>query len=61
VAWSDDWSFWKHGFPGVAITDTAFLRYRHYHTPEDTPEKLDYLAMARVVGGLAGMLADLAE
>ncbi len=61
VAWSDDWSFWKHGFPGVAITDTAFLRYRYYHTPEDTPEKLDYLAMARVVGGLAGMLADLAE
>lgn len=59
VAWSDDWSFWQEGYPGVTVTDTAFLRYRHYHTPEDTPEKLDYPRMARVVGGLGGMLADL--
>ena len=41
------------------VTDTAYLRYRHYHTPEDTAEKLDYPRMARVVGALAGMLADL--
>lgn len=59
VAWSDDWSFWEAGFPGVTVTDTAYLRYRHYHTPEDTAEKLDYPRMARVVGALAGMLDDL--
>ena len=22
------------------ITDTAFYRYRHYHLPTDTPDKL---------------------
>jgi hypothetical protein len=60
IAWSDDWSFWQEGFPGVTVTDTAYLRYRHYHTPEDTPEKLEYTRAARVVGALAGMLADLA-
>jgi Zn-dependent M28 family amino/carboxypeptidase len=60
VAWSDDWSFWKAGYPGVTVTDTAYLRYRHYHTPEDTPEKLDYPRMARVVAGLAAMLEGLA-
>lgn len=61
VAWSDDWSFWEAGYPGVTVTDTAYLRYRHYHTPEDTPEKLEYPRMARVVAGLAAMLDDLAE
>jgi len=60
VAWSDDWSFWKAGYPGVTVTDTAYLRYRHYHTPEDTPEKLVYPRMARVVAGLAAMLERLA-
>jgi Zn-dependent M28 family amino/carboxypeptidase len=60
VAWSDDWSFWQAGYPGVTVTDTAYLRYRHYHTPEDTPEKLVYPRMARVVAALAAMLEGLA-
>ena len=59
VAWSDDWGFWQEGYPGVTVTDTAFLRYRHYHTPEDTPEKLVYPRMAQVVAALGGMLDDL--
>jgi hypothetical protein len=42
------------------VTDTAPYRYRWYHTPEDTPEKIDYERMARVVAGLELMLADLA-
>ena len=59
VAWSDDWGFWQEGYPGVTVTDTAFLRYREYHTPEDTPEKLVYPRMAQVVAALGGMLDDL--
>jgi hypothetical protein len=43
------------------VTDTAFHRYRHYHQPTDTPEKLDYARMAQVVEGLAGMLESLAS
>lgn len=52
VAWSDHLSFWREGYPAVMVTDTAFYRYDAYHTAEDTPEKLNYSAMARVVKGL---------
>jgi hypothetical protein len=34
------------------ITDTALFRYPHYHTPADTPDKVDYESLARVVSGL---------
>jgi hypothetical protein len=43
------------------ITDTAFFRNHYYHSPEDTPEKLDYSRMAAVVEGIAGMLEKLAD
>ena len=56
VAWSDHWSFRKHGCPAIMITDTAFYRYPHYHRASDTPDKLDYERMARVTLGLAEML-----
>jgi len=61
VTWSDHWSFRRHGFRAIMITDTAFYRYPHYHLPGDTPEKLDYERMARVTLGLAAMLKDLAN
>lgn len=56
VAWSDHLSFWRAGYPAIMVTDTAFYRYPHYHSRLDTPEKLDYARMARVVTGLAGTL-----
>jgi Zn-dependent M28 family amino/carboxypeptidase len=61
VGWSDHWAFWQVGYPGVMVTDTAPYRYPWYHTPDDTPEKIDYERMARVVAGLELMLADLAD
>ena len=61
IAWSDQLSFWREGYPAAMVTDTAFHRYRHYHQPTDTPEKLDYARMAQVVEGLAGTLAALAD
>ncbi len=42
------------------VTDTAPFRYLHYHEPEDTPEKLDYERMARVVDGLVRVATELA-
>ena len=60
IGWSDQLSFWREGYPAAMVTDTAFHRYRHYHQPTDTPEKLDYARMARVVEGLAGTLQALA-
>jgi len=52
VDWSDQWAFWRAGIPAVMITDTAPFRYPHYHTAQDTPDKVDYERLARVVRGL---------
>jgi hypothetical protein len=60
IGWSDHWAFWQAGYPAIMVTDTAPFRYPWYHTEEDTPEKIGYERMARVVGGLGLVLADLA-
>jgi Zn-dependent M28 family amino/carboxypeptidase len=57
--WSDHWSFSIHGYQAVMVTDTAPFRYPYYHQPEDTPEKVDCARMARVVEGLAAVIAEL--
>jgi len=61
VDWSDHWSFWQEGWPALMVTDTAPYRYLHYHTGEDTPDKVDYERLARVVTGLHGMLRELVQ
>jgi len=61
IGWSDHWSFWKEGFPAVMVTDTALYRYRYYHTPEDTPDKIDYARLARVVTALTRVVVELAN
>ena len=60
VAWSDQLSFWRAGYRAIMVTDTAFYRYAHYHRASDTPEKIRYPEMARVVEGLARAIASLA-
>lgn len=60
VCASDHWSFWRHGVPSLMITDTAPFRYRWYHTPEDTPDKLNFERFARVVEGVEAALAAVA-
>lgn len=52
IDWSDHWSFGQVGIPALMVTDTAPFRYPHYHSPDDTPDRLDYERLARVVGGL---------
>lgn len=61
VGWSDQWSFWQMGYPGVMVTDTATFRNPHYHQPTDTPGTLDYPRLARVTAGLATVLAKIAS
>src|SRR5437870_6951525 len=61
VSWSHQWSCWQHGFPAIIVTDTAPFRYRHYHEPTDTPDKLDYDRFALVVSGLKNVIVDLAD
>lgn len=52
VRLSDHASFWDKGYKAVMITDTAFFRNRHYHTPSDTMDKLDFGFMAELVESL---------
>ncbi|TMH48585.1 MAG: M28 family peptidase, partial [Betaproteobacteria bacterium] len=59
VSWSDQWAYWNFGWPAVMVTDTAPFRYPHYHTLRDTPDKLDYDRLARVVLGLESVVRDL--
>jgi len=56
---SDHWSFWKNGFPAIMATDTAPLRYRHYHTRKDTPDKVNFPWLEDVVQALDGVLTKL--
>jgi Zn-dependent M28 family amino/carboxypeptidase len=60
VSWSDQLSFWRAGYRAVMVTDTAFYRNPHYHCASDTPGRLRYPEMARVVQGLAAAVAALA-
>jgi hypothetical protein len=59
VAWSDQWAFWQHGYPGIMITDTAPFRYPHYHSASDTPDKLDYDRFTLVVSGMEKVIEEL--
>jgi hypothetical protein len=61
IGWSDHWSFWQIGVPAIMVTDTAPFRYPHYHQASDTPDKLDFDRMARVVLGLKRVVLKLAE
>ena len=59
VSWSDQWSFWRNGYPGIMVTDTAPFRYPHYHSSSDTPDKLDYDRFTLVVSGMEKVIEDL--
>ena len=56
IDFSDHQNYWKFDFPSVMITDTAFYRSNNYHTPNDTPDTLDYEKMAKVLEGVYGMI-----
>ncbi|MBO0694676.1 MAG: M28 family peptidase [Verrucomicrobia bacterium] len=59
VSWSDQWSFWKHGYSGIMVTDTAPFRYPYYHSANDMPDKLDYDRFTLVVSGMKKVIEGL--
>jgi Zn-dependent M28 family amino/carboxypeptidase len=61
VGLSDHQSFWKHGYAGLMITDTAFMRNPHYHQGTDTADTLDYERFAQVTEGILGAVRRLGE
>jgi len=60
ISFSDQWSFWRQDYWGVMVTDTALFRYPYYHTRADTPDKVHYDHLSRVVAGLERVVADIA-
>jgi Zn-dependent M28 family amino/carboxypeptidase len=60
IDWSDHWAFEMVGIPALMITDTAPFRYPHYHSAADTPDKVDYDKLARVVSGLERVITEWA-
>ncbi len=61
IGWSDHWSFWQQGYPAIMVTDTATYRYPHYHTEQDTLDKINFDKFTRVVTGLTEVIFDLAN
>jgi hypothetical protein len=61
IGWSDQWSFWQEGYPGIMVTDTALFRYPNYHSPTDTVDKVNFDRAARVVEGIGTVVEDLAN
>ena len=60
IGWSDHWSFWQQGYRAIMITDTALFRYPHYHTPDDTFDKIDFNRLAIVTFGIKEVIRRLA-
>ena len=56
VSWSDQCSFWRNGYRGIMVTDTAPFRYPYYHSADDTPDKIDYDRFTLVVSGMKGVI-----
>ncbi len=55
---SDYHAFWKRGVPFVFL---SCGHWRHYHTPEDTAEKLDYPKMAALARWLERFVRETCE
>ncbi len=63
-AWSDDWSFTRHGYPAFTVTDTAFYRSARYHELSDSITNLtetDFAGFADVVLGLNRTIWEMAN
>lgn len=56
IGWSDHWSYWQEGYPAIMISDSALFRNPNYHRLSDTPEKLNYESMSRVVIGIGKLV-----
>jgi Peptidase family M28 len=61
IDYSDHWSFNRHGWPALMVTDTAFNRNHSYHTKDDTIDTLDLVKMAQLTDELEKMFRTMYE
>jgi hypothetical protein len=59
ASWSDHGSFWDYGYRAIQITDTGAFRSPFHVTSEDTMEKMDFGALARITLGMYGAVLEL--
>jgi hypothetical protein len=59
IDWSDHWAYRQFGYPALMVTDTAPYRYPYYHSAQDTPDKIDYGKLSRVVKGIEQVIREL--
>jgi hypothetical protein len=59
ASWSDHGSFWRFGYPGIQVTDTGAFRASSHTTSDDTMEKIDFGALARITVGMYGSILEL--
>ena len=52
IDFSDHKNYWEFGWPAAMITDTAFMRNKNYHQPDDTIDTLNFEKMQMVVEGV---------
>jgi Zn-dependent M28 family amino/carboxypeptidase len=58
---SDHYSFYKHGYPAILVTDSGFYRSKLYHTKEDTYDKINYQFLANNINSISQTLLELAN
>ncbi|MDM1763446.1 M28 family peptidase [Acinetobacter sichuanensis] len=58
IDFSDHMNYWNVEIPAIMITDTAFFRNKHYHTKDDTVEKLNVNKMTDVINGVVYSLLE---
>lgn len=56
---SDEWPFYRAGVPAALVTDTGPMRYPQYHTPEDTPDRVDLHRTAHAMHGLVSVMRSM--
>lgn len=61
ISRSDHWSFWQFDYPALMVTDTSNFRFQHLHLDSDTPDKVDFDSMTRIVDAMMEVVAYLAN
>ncbi len=59
ISFSDHYSFNRHGYKSIMLTDTAFFRNTNYHTEKDTIDTLNFKFLGNNIWNSYLTLADI--
>ncbi len=61
ITHSDHYSYNRHGFPAIMLTDTAFYRNNNYHTECDTYQTINFKFMAEHIINTCNAVKEIAD